>query len=64
MIKVAIAGGAGYTAGELARILINHPSAELKYILFFPNENENQIESTKQTKKEQKHISLYTMSTI
>ena len=32
MIRVAIAGGAGYTAGELIRILINHPSAELKYI--------------------------------
>ena len=32
MIKVAIAGGAGYTAGELIRILINHPAAELKYI--------------------------------
>ncbi|MBR3886330.1 MAG: N-acetyl-gamma-glutamyl-phosphate reductase [Alistipes sp.] len=32
MIRVAIAGGAGYTAGELIRILINHPLAELKYI--------------------------------
>ncbi len=32
MIKAAIAGGAGYTAGELIRILINHPCAELKYI--------------------------------
>lgn len=32
MIRVAIAGGAGYTAGELIRILITHPSAELKYI--------------------------------
>ncbi len=32
MIKVAIAGGAGYTAGELIRLLINHPHAELKYI--------------------------------
>ncbi len=32
MIKVAIAGGAGYTAGELIRLLINHPLAELKYI--------------------------------
>ena len=32
MIRVAIAGGAGYTAGELIRILINHPAAELKYI--------------------------------
>ncbi len=32
MIRVAIAGGAGYTAGELIRILINHPEAELRYI--------------------------------
>ena len=32
MIRVAIAGGAGYTAGELIRLLVNHPSAELKYI--------------------------------
>lgn len=32
MIKVGIAGGAGYTAGELIRLLINHPRAELKYI--------------------------------
>ena len=31
-MKVAIAGGAGYTAGELIRLLINHPEAELKYI--------------------------------
>lgn len=32
MINVAIAGGAGYTAGELIRILLNHPSVCLKYI--------------------------------
>lgn len=31
-MKVGIAGAAGYTAGELIRILINHPEAELKYI--------------------------------
>lgn len=31
-MKIGIAGGAGYTAGELIRILINHPQAELKYI--------------------------------
>lgn len=31
-MKIAIAGGAGYTAGELIRLLINHPEAELKYI--------------------------------
>lgn len=29
MIKVGIIGGAGYTAGELIRILVNHPEAEL-----------------------------------
>ncbi len=32
MIKVGIIGGAGYTAGELIRILINHPDAEIKFI--------------------------------
>lgn len=32
MIRVGIAGGAGYTAGELVRLLVNHPHAELKYI--------------------------------
>ena len=31
-IKVGIVGGAGYTAGELIRILLYHPAAELKYI--------------------------------
>ncbi len=31
-IRVGIIGGAGYTAGELIRILLNHPYAELKYI--------------------------------
>ena len=32
MIKVGIIGGAGYTAGELIRILLNHPEAEIKFI--------------------------------
>ncbi len=32
MIKVGIIGGAGYTAGELLRILLNHPGAAVKYI--------------------------------
>lgn len=32
MIRVGIAGGAGYVAGELLRVLINHPEAEVKYI--------------------------------
>ncbi|QNA44596.1 N-acetyl-gamma-glutamyl-phosphate reductase [Lacibacter sediminis] len=31
-IKVGIIGGAGYTGGELIRLLINHPSAELSFI--------------------------------
>ena len=33
MIKVAIAGGTGYTAGELLRILLNHPEAEITAVL-------------------------------
>lgn len=32
MIKVGIIGGAGYTAGELLRLLINHPEVEIKFI--------------------------------
>ncbi|MBZ4676565.1 MAG: N-acetyl-gamma-glutamyl-phosphate reductase [Anaerophaga sp.] len=32
MIKVGIVGGAGYTAGELVRILLGHPSAEIVWI--------------------------------
>ena len=32
MIKVGIIGGAGYTAGELCRILLNHPEAEIVFI--------------------------------
>ncbi|HEY5392343.1 MAG TPA: NAD(P)-binding domain-containing protein, partial [Hanamia sp.] len=31
-IRVGIIGGAGYTGGELIRLLINHPSAEIIYI--------------------------------
>jgi len=31
-IKVGIVGGAGYTGGELIRLLINHPNAEIVYI--------------------------------
>ena len=33
MIKVAIAGGTGYTAGELLRILVNHPEVEIGSVL-------------------------------
>ena len=32
MIKVGIIGGAGYTAGELIRLLINHPEVEIVFI--------------------------------
>jgi N-acetyl-gamma-glutamyl-phosphate reductase len=32
MIKVGIIGGAGYTAGELIRILLNHPDVEIQFI--------------------------------
>ena len=31
-IKIGIIGGAGYTAGELLRILLNHPQAELSFV--------------------------------
>lgn len=37
MIKVGIIGGAGYTAGELIRILIHHPDVQIKFI----NSNSN-----------------------
>ncbi|MFA6770738.1 MAG: N-acetyl-gamma-glutamyl-phosphate reductase [Bacteroidales bacterium] len=33
MIKAAIAGGTGYTAGELIRLLINHPKVEIVAVL-------------------------------
>ncbi len=32
MIKIGIIGGAGYTAGELIRLLVNHPMAEIVFI--------------------------------
>jgi len=32
MIKVGIIGGAGYTAGELIRLLLNHPDVEIQFI--------------------------------
>ncbi|MDE1192160.1 MAG: hypothetical protein PW786_08475 [Arachidicoccus sp.] len=37
MIKVGIIGGAGYTGGELVRLLINHPQAEIVFV----NSNSN-----------------------
>lgn len=32
MVKVGIIGAAGYTAGELTRILLNHPEAEIVFM--------------------------------
>jgi len=32
MIKVGIVGGAGYTAGELLRILLHHPEVEIGFV--------------------------------
>ena len=32
MIRIGIIGGAGYTAGELLRILLNHPQAEVVFV--------------------------------
>ena len=32
MIRAGIIGGAGYTAGELIRILLNHPEVELSFV--------------------------------
>lgn len=32
MIKIGIIGGAGYTAGELIRLLLHHPSAEIAFV--------------------------------
>lgn len=32
MIKAGIIGGAGYTAGELIRLLVNHPQVELAWV--------------------------------
>ena len=31
-IKIGIVGGAGYTGGELIRILLNHPAAEIIFV--------------------------------
>ncbi len=32
MIRVGIVGGAGYTAGELIRLLVNHPDVEIAFV--------------------------------
>ena len=31
-IKAGIVGGAGYTGGELLRILVNHPNVEISFV--------------------------------
>jgi N-acetyl-gamma-glutamyl-phosphate reductase len=31
-IKAGIVGGAGYTGGEMIRLLINHPGVEISFI--------------------------------
>ena len=40
MIKVGIIGGAGYTAGELIRLLINHPNVEISSVQSSSHSNE------------------------
>lgn len=37
-IKVGIAGGAGYTGGEMLRLLLNHPDVEIDFVLSSSNE--------------------------
>lgn len=41
MIKVGIIGGAGYTAGELLRVLINHPQVEIVFVNSSSNAGNN-----------------------
>ena len=33
MINVSIVGGTGYTAGELLRILLNHPNVHIESVI-------------------------------
>ncbi|WP_372752301.1 N-acetyl-gamma-glutamyl-phosphate reductase [Mariniflexile sp.] len=40
-IQVGIIGGAGYTAGELIRLLINHPNAEINFVYSTSNAGNN-----------------------
>ena len=47
MIKAGIIGGAGYTAGELTRLLICHPEVELKWISSTSNAG-NRVDSVHQ----------------
>lgn len=41
MIQVGIIGGAGYTAGELIRILVNHPNATINFVFSTSNAGNN-----------------------
>lgn len=41
MIKVGIIGGAGYTAGELIRLLLLHPEVEIKFVHSSSNAGNN-----------------------
>lgn len=46
-IKVGIVGGAGYTAGELIRLLIHHPNTEIDFVFSTSNAG-NQISKVHQ----------------
>ncbi|MGZ0015284.1 N-acetyl-gamma-glutamyl-phosphate reductase [Yeosuana sp. AK3] len=41
MIQVGIIGGAGYTAGELIRLLINHPETNINFVYSTSNAGNN-----------------------
>lgn len=41
MIEVGIIGGAGYTAGELIRLLLNHPKARLNFVYSTSSSGQN-----------------------
>lgn len=41
MIRIGVIGGAGYTAGELLRILLNHPQAEIVFVNSSSNAGNN-----------------------
>ena len=47
MIKAGIIGGAGYTAGELIRLLIDHPDVDLKWVHSSSNAG-NRVDSVHQ----------------
>ena len=32
MLEIGIIGGAGYTAGELIRLLLNHPKSKINFV--------------------------------